>query len=58
MGLTAYLESTLLELSNDVKFVERTHFSIVNLHINSPMHIGHMAVSNLLCFAELFAKLV
>ena len=54
MGLTAYLESTPLELSNDVKFVEilvkttETLFSIVNIHINSPTHVGHMTVSNLL----------
>ena len=27
----------------------RTLFSIVNLHINLPMHVGHMTMSNLLC---------
>ena len=47
----SYLESSLLELSNDVKFVEilvKTTENTVNLHINSPTHVGHMTVSNLL----------
>ena len=49
-----YLESTLLELMNDVKFVEilvprtQCHFNIVKLHINSPTYVGHMTMSNLL----------
>ena len=52
-----YLESTctLLELSNDVKILLKTtentlQYSqeFVNLHIKSPMHVGHTTVSNLL----------
>ena len=54
MGLTAYLESTLLEISNDVKFVEilvKTTESTIRCNINLPgTHVGHMTVSNLLCY--------
>ena len=51
-GLTVYLESTLLELLNDAKFVEILVNTTENtIRYSKPPYkfVGHMTASNLLC---------